>query len=47
MAADHGYDRSASYWTGPGRGPLAELHLPAASRQIVTDAWRRSTAQRR
>jgi transposase len=20
VAADHGYDRSASYWTGPGRG---------------------------
>jgi Asp-tRNA(Asn)/Glu-tRNA(Gln) amidotransferase A subunit family amidase len=26
-----------SYWTGPGRGWLAELDLPAASRQIVTD----------
>ena len=37
MAADHGYDRSASYWTGPGRGWLAELDLPAASREIVTD----------
>jgi transposase len=36
-AADHGYDRSASYWTGPGRGWLAELDLPAASREIVTD----------
>src|SRR6516162_4288454 len=35
-AADHGYDRSASYWTGPGRGWLAELDLPAASREIVT-----------
>src|SRR6478672_12006923 len=23
VAADHGYDRSASYWTGPGRGWLA------------------------
>ncbi|MGH3177109.1 MAG: hypothetical protein ACRDPF_24975 [Streptosporangiaceae bacterium] len=48
VAADHGYDRSASYWTGPGRGWLAELDLPAASREIVTDclavtgpAWRR------
>jgi transposase len=38
VAADHGYDRSASYWTGPGRGWLAELKLPAASREIVTDA---------
>jgi len=37
VAADHGYDRSASYWTGPGRGWLAELDLPAASRQIITD----------
>ena len=37
VAAGHGYDRSASYWTGPGRGWLAELDLPAASREIVTD----------
>ena len=37
VAADHGYDRSASYWTGPGRGWLAELDLPPASREIVAD----------
>jgi transposase len=37
VAADHGYDRSASYWTGPGRGWLAELDLPPASREIVSD----------
>src|SRR5258707_14814834 len=37
VAADHGYDRSASYWTGPGRGWLAELDLPAAPREIVPD----------
>jgi transposase len=37
VAADHGYDRPASYWTGPGRGWLAELDLPAISREIVTD----------
>jgi transposase len=37
VAADHGYDRSASYWTGPRRGWLAELGLPAASREIITD----------
>jgi transposase len=37
VAADHGYDRSASYRTGPGRGWLAELDLPAGSREIVTD----------
>ena len=29
VAADHGYDRAGSYWTGPGRGWLAELDLPA------------------
>ena len=37
VAADHGYDRPASYWTGPGRGWLAELDLPATSREVVTD----------
>jgi len=37
VAADHGYDRSASYWTGPGRGWLAELDLPPSSREIVAD----------
>jgi transposase len=37
VAADHGYDRPGSYWTGPGRGWLAELDLPAVSREIVTD----------
>src|SRR6266496_4855598 len=37
VAADHGYDRSASYWTGPGRGWLAGLDLPATSREIITD----------
>jgi transposase len=37
VAADHGYDRPASYWTGPGRGWVAELDLPAVSREIVTD----------
>jgi transposase len=37
VAAGHGYDRSASYWTGPGRGWLAGLDLPPASREIITD----------
>ncbi len=36
VAADHGYDRAGSYWTGPGRGWLAELDLPPVSREIVT-----------
>jgi transposase len=38
VAADHGYDRTGSYWTGPGRGWLAELPLPPVSREIVTDS---------
>ena len=37
VAADFGYDRTGSYWTGPGRGRLAELDLPRVSREIVTD----------
>jgi transposase len=37
VAADHGHDRTGSYWTGPGRGWLAELDLPPVSREIVTD----------
>jgi hypothetical protein len=37
VAADHGYDRTGSYWTGPGRGWQAELDLPAVSREITTD----------
>ena len=37
VAADHGYDRAAGYWTGPGRGWLAELDLPPVSREIITD----------
>ena len=37
VAADHGYDRTGSYWTGPGRGWLAELDLPSVSREIITD----------
>ena len=42
VAADHGYDQSASCWTGPGRGWLAELDLPLARslslprRQVIT-----------
>ena len=37
VAADFGYDRTGSHWTGPGRGWVAELDLPAVSREIVTD----------
>jgi transposase len=38
VVADFGYDRSGSYLTGPGRGWLAGLELPAVSRELVTDA---------
>src|SRR5690348_9197965 len=37
VVADFGFDRSGSYLTGPGRGWLAGLDLPAISREIVTD----------
>ncbi len=37
VVADFGYDRSGSYLSGPGRGWLAELELPAISREVVTD----------
>jgi transposase len=36
VVADFGYDRSGSYLSGPGRGWLAGLELPASSREIVT-----------
>src|SRR5213596_2170545 len=37
VVADFGYGRSGSYLSGPGRGWLAGLDLPAVSREIVTD----------
>jgi transposase len=37
VVADFGFDRSGSYLSGPGRGWLAGLDLPPASREIVTD----------
>ncbi|HXJ27301.1 MAG TPA: transposase, partial [Streptosporangiaceae bacterium] len=37
VVADFGYDRSGSYLSGPGRGWLAGLELPAISRELVTD----------
>ena len=36
VVADFGYDRSGSYLSGPGRGWLAGLELPAISRELVT-----------
>jgi transposase len=35
VAADHGYDRPASYWTGPGRAWLQGLDLPPVPRQVI------------
>ena len=37
VAADHGYDRPAGYWSGPGRAWLACLDLPPASRRVIDD----------
>jgi transposase len=37
VVADFGFDRSGSYLSGPGRGWLAGLDLPATSREVVTD----------
>src|SRR5438067_12145345 len=37
VLADHGQDRPAGCWTGPGRDWLAGLELPAVSRLIVDD----------
>jgi transposase len=37
VVADFGYDRAGSYLSGPGRGWLAGLELPAISREIVAD----------
>ena len=37
MVADFGFDRSGSYLSGPGRGWLAGLDLPAVSREVVAD----------
>src|SRR5258707_5136653 len=37
VVADFGYDRYGSYLSGPGRGWLAGLDLPATSREVVAD----------
>lgn len=37
VLADHGHDRGASVWTGPGLEWLAALELPRVSRSLVTD----------
>jgi transposase len=37
VLADHGQDRAAGCWSGPGRDWLAGLDLPAASREVIED----------
>jgi len=37
VLADHGQDRPAGCWSGPGREWLAALELPAASRAVIED----------
>ena len=37
VLADHGHDRPAGCWSGPGREWLASLELPAVSREVVED----------
>jgi transposase len=37
VLADHGQDRPAGCWSGPGRVWLAELALPAVSRRVIDD----------
>src|SRR5215203_1088073 len=37
VLADHGQDRPAGCWSGPGRQWLAGLSLPPASRRVIDD----------
>jgi len=37
VLADHGHDRPAGCWSGPGRAWLASLDLPAVSRAVIED----------
>jgi transposase len=37
IVAEHGYDRPAGCWSGPGRAWLAALELPAVSRELLND----------
>jgi transposase len=38
VLADHGHGRPGGCWSGPGRGWLASLELPAVSREVIQDA---------
>jgi transposase len=37
IVADHGHDRPAGCWSGPGRSWLASLELAAVSREVIDD----------
>jgi transposase len=37
ILGEHGHDRSAGCWSGPGRAWLASLALPTVSREVVED----------
>src|SRR2546430_4906302 len=37
VLADHGHERPAGCWSGPGRAWMASLQLPAVSREVVDD----------
>src|SRR5215813_11732253 len=37
ILADHGHDRPAGCWSGPGRAWLASQDLPSVSREVVQD----------
>jgi transposase len=37
VLADHGLDRPAGCWSGPGRAWLASLDVPAVSRRVIDD----------
>ena len=37
VLADHGLDRPAGCWSGPGRAWLASLEVPAVSRRVIDD----------
>lgn len=37
VLADHGQDRPAGAWSGPGRQRLAQLELPTVSRLVIDD----------
>jgi hypothetical protein len=37
VLADHGHDRPAGCWSGPGRAWLDSLPLPSVSREVIDD----------